>query len=124
MATESEIANIEHDSTVEAKKVTLVSGTGGASSPAAIGHGSKTVTTAGTDVTLAASTACKSVTIQAYESNTGFIAVGATGVDAGAAGTGIRLAAGDTFSLEIANLASVYIDSTVNGEGVRFTYTV
>ena len=88
-----------------------------------IGHGVKTVTTAGTDVALAGSTACKRVTIQAQTDNTGWIAVGATGVDATeATGTGALLGAGDAFELEIDNLADVFIDSTVNGEGVRYTY--
>lgn len=88
-----------------------------------IGHGVKTVTTAGTDVVLAASTACKRVTVQAQTDNTGLIAVGGTGVDATeATGTGIILYAGDVYEFEIDNLADVFIDSTVNGEGVRYTY--
>lgn len=88
-----------------------------------IGHGVKTVTTAGTDVALAASTACKRVTIQAQTDNTGWIAVGASGVDATeSTGTGVLLAAGDVFELDIDNLSDVFIDSTVNGEGVRYTY--
>lgn len=88
-----------------------------------IGHGVKTVTTAGTDVALAASTACKKVDIQAQTDNTSLIAVGGSGVDATVAtGTGILLNPGDFYSLEIDNLADVYIDSLVNGEGVRFTY--
>jgi tetrahydromethanopterin S-methyltransferase subunit B len=88
-----------------------------------IGHGVKTVTTAGTDVALASSTACKKVDIQAQTDNTGVIAIGASGVDATVAtGTGILLNAGDIYSFEIDNLADVYIDSTVNGDGVRFTY--
>lgn len=88
-----------------------------------IGHGVTTVTTAGTDVVLAGSTACKKVDIQAQTDNTGLIAVGGSGVDATiATGTGIILYAGDVYSLEIDNLNDVYIDSTVNGEGVRYTY--
>jgi len=88
-----------------------------------IAHGVKTITTAGTDEALAGSTACKRVTIQAQTDNTGGIAVGATGVDATeATGTGVLLGAGDAFELEIDNLADVYIDSTVNGEGVRYSY--
>jgi len=88
-----------------------------------IGHGVKVVTTAGTDVALAASTACKKVDIQAQTDNTGLIAVGGSGVDATeATGTGILLEAGDIYTLEIDDLADVYIDSTVSGEGVRFTY--
>ena len=88
-----------------------------------IAHGVKTVTTAGTDEALAGSTACKKVTIQAQTDNTGWIAVGTSGVDATVAtGTGVLLGAGDAFELEIDNLADVYIDSTVDGEGVRYTY--
>jgi len=88
-----------------------------------IGHGVKTVTTAGTDVVLATSTAAKVVIIQAQTDNTGVIAVGGSGVDATVAtGTGIALYAGDSVTLEIDNLADVYIDATVNGEGVRYTY--
>jgi hypothetical protein len=88
-----------------------------------IGHGVKTVTTAGTDVALAASTACKRVTIQAQTDNTSIIAVGGSGVDATiATGTGVILYPGDVFELDIDNLADIYIDSLVNGEGVRYCY--
>lgn len=88
-----------------------------------IGHGVMVVTTAGTDVALAASTTCKRATIQAQTDNTGFIAVGASGVDATeVTGTGVLLEAGNIFELEVDNLADIYIDSTVSGEGVRYTY--
>lgn len=89
----------------------------------AIGHGVKTVTTAGTDVALASSLGVKWVVIQAQTDNTGVIAVGASGVDATVAtGTGVALAAGESITLPIEDLANIYIDSTVNGEGVRYTY--
>lgn len=88
-----------------------------------IGHGVTTVTTAGTDVALAGSTACKSVIITAQTDNTNIIAVGATGVDATVAtGTGVPLSPGDSVSIDIDNLADIFIDSLVNGEGVRYTY--
>lgn len=88
-----------------------------------VGHGVTTVTTAGTDVALAGSTACKRITIQAQTDNTSAIAVGASGVDATiATGTGILLYPGDVFELDTDNLADVFIDSLVNGEGVRYTY--
>ena len=88
-----------------------------------IGDGVTTVTTAGTDVVLAGSTAAKIVIIQAQTDNTSVIAVGATGVDATVAtGTGIILYPGETITLPIDNLADVYIDSLVNGEGVRYLY--
>ena len=93
------------------------------SAQSTIGHGVKTVATAGTDEALAGSTACKKVVIQAQTDNTGVIAVGASGVDATVAtGTGVLLEAGDILELDIANLASVYIDATIDGDGVRFTY--
>ena len=85
--------------------------------------GVKTVSNAGTDEALAVSIACKKVDIQAQTDNTGLIAVGFTGVDATeATGTGVILRAGDTYSLEIDNLNDIYIDATVSGEGVRYTY--
>lgn len=88
-----------------------------------IGHGVKTVTTAGTDLALASTTACKKVAIQAQTDNTGVIAVGAAGVDAAVAtGTGVLLEPGDTLVMQIDDLADIFIDATVSGEGVRYTY--
>lgn len=88
-----------------------------------IGHGVKTVTSAGTDEALAGSTACKRVTIQAQSDNTNPIAVGGSGVDATiATGTGVLLFPGDVFELDIDNLADVYIDAITSGEGARYTY--
>lgn len=91
-----------------------------------IGHGSKTVTTAGTPVQLSStSVPCKLVVIQARTTNTGLIAVGASGVSANASsGTGVVLNAGDSFEIQVTDLNKVYIDSTANGESVRFTYFV
>lgn len=88
-----------------------------------IGHGLKTVAVAGTDEAIAGSTAVKMVTIQAQTDNTGVIAVGASGVDATVAtGTGVLLAPGDTYLVNIDNLADIFIDASVSGDGVRFTY--
>lgn len=89
----------------------------------AINHGVKVVTTAGTDVVLSVSRNAKWVIIQAQTDNTGWIAVGAAGVDATeATGTGVLLDAGESVTLPADDLANIYIDSTVNGEGVRYTY--
>jgi hypothetical protein len=89
-----------------------------------LGQGVKTVAVAGTDEALVASaTYCRWVIIQAQTDNTGVIAVGEAGVDAAvAAGTGVALEAGDSITLPIKNLALVFIDATVSGDGVRFTY--
>jgi hypothetical protein len=83
----------------------------------------KVVTTAGTRVTLASSTACEQVVITAETDNTGIVVVGgSTVVAALATRRGIPLYPGDTISLEIDNLADVHLDSTVSGDGVTFAY--
>jgi len=89
-----------------------------------IGHGVKVVASAGTDEALVAQiTWAKWVTIQAQTDNTGIIAVGASGVDATVAtGTGVALAAGAMLTIPCEDLKDIYIDATVTGDGVRFTY--
>lgn len=86
-------------------------------SPSTILAGTTTVTTAGTPVALGASTAIKSVLIQAETGNTGVIYVG------NASAQTIVLSAGDIYAIDIANLATVYIDSSVNGDGVNYNAT-
>lgn len=89
--------------------------------PATIYNGKKTVTTAGTRVTLASSQAILSgVTIKALAANTGTIYVGDGSVTST---TGYALAPGDSVFMEIANLATVNLDSSVNGEGVTYIGT-
>lgn len=94
--------------------------------PTAISDGLKLVAAAGTREALAASTACKWVSITAKLTNTGVIVVGGTSVVAasGATRRGTPLNAGDSFSFQIDNLNDVNIDATVSGEGVTYTYTV
>lgn len=88
-----------------------------------ISDGRTTVTTAGTRVVLAASTACKKVDIQALASNTDVVVVGGTTCVA-AIGTrrGVAINPGDTYTIEIDNLNDVNLDSVVSGEGVSYTY--
>jgi hypothetical protein len=101
--------------------VSLPASSGGVVS--SLGQGKKTVTTAGTPVALAATTSIAWVTIEALQANTGRIAVGGSGVDATlTTGTGATLGSGDAATIRVSDLASVFIDSTVSGEGVRFTY--
>ncbi len=85
--------------------------------PTTILNGKTTVATAGSRTTLAASTAVKSVTIKALSTNTGFIYVGDTTV---ASTNGFQLSARDSVSLDLANLNTINIDSSVNGEGVTY----
>ena len=88
-----------------------------------IGDGQKLVTTHGTAVKLSASSVpCLKVTIQALLTNTGSIAVGASDVAANGTIKGIVLFAGSSITLTISDLTSIYIDSTVDGEGVSYLY--
>lgn len=82
----------------------------------------KIVTTAGTRVALASSTACKEVVITAETDNTGIVVVGAAATVVAAIATrrGVPLSAGDSIVLQIDNLADVGLDSTVSGDGVTF----
>ena len=84
--------------------------------------GRKVVTTAGTRVALATSTACKEVVITAETDNTGIVVVGAaaTVIAAIATRTGVPLSAGDSVVLQTDNLADLGLDSTVSGDGVTY----
>lgn len=84
-----------------------------------IASGQKTVTSAGTAEALAGSTACKSVTIKALHDNTNMVYVGTSTVDST---NGFVLDAGETVSMDIDNLADVYIDVDTNSEGVSYIY--
>ena len=77
------------------------------------------VTTAGTALVLSVSQACKKVDIQAKITNTGKIYIGGSTVDSD---EGLELRRGDIYSLEIGDLNDVYVDCSVNGEGVRYTW--
>lgn len=86
--------------------------------------GRKTVTTSGTEVQLSSSSQpCNLILITALDTNTGVIVVGDSTQPAPATATrqGMYLWAGQTEYFPIRNLTEVYIDATVNGEGVSFT---
>lgn len=86
--------------------------------PTTVYNGQTNVTTAGTQVALASSQAILSgVTVKAKSTNTGLIYVGATGVTSS---NGFILSAGDSVFLEVANLSTVFLNSSVNGEGVSY----
>lgn len=90
-----------------------------ASTPTTIGDGSEVVALAGTRVQLGAATS-KKIIITAKVTNTGTIWVGGSTV---AAGRGIPLVALQNVTLELSDVSAVYIDATVNGEGVTYAYT-
>lgn len=85
-----------------------------------IGDGTKSVTTAGTREQLSGSSVpCKKLTIQAKIGNTGSVYVGGSTV---ASTRGIELLPTGTIQLTVSNLNLVYIDVSVNGEGVTYIY--
>ena len=90
--------------------------------PSIFAHGNRT-TNAGTAVALtAATTTCSSVLITAMVTNTGYVYIGGAAVSA--ANYGKRLASGAWVKIDIDDLAKVFFDVSVNGEGVTFLYVV
>jgi len=79
--------------------------------------GQKNVTTAGTQVALGATQDYKEINIIAKPTNTGLIYIGESTVDST---TGAILPAGGYVTLQFVDIADVYIDSSVNGEGVSW----
>ena len=70
----------------------------------------------------AADIAIKRIDIQASPNNTGYIFVGDSGVAGNGSGGGIRLGAGDFYSLDIDNTGAVYVSASVADEDVYYTY--
>ena len=66
--------------------------------------------------------AIKRIDIQAAPANTGYIYVGDGGVAGDGTGGGIRLAAGDFYSLDIDNTGDVYVAASEDQEDVYYTY--
>lgn len=89
-----------------------------------LADGRTTVATAGTAVQLSTSTAFLNggaVTITAETGNTGVIVVGgSTVVAAAATRRGIPLNAGDSLVVEVDQLSDIWLDTTVNTNGVTY----
>lgn len=87
-----------------------------------VGDGRQTVTTPGTAVALAASTAIKEVTITAELDNLTVVTVGGSTVVGALATRRHAALSSDSVTLKADNLAEVYIDAITATEGVTFTY--
>jgi len=89
-----------------------------------IGTGRAVVTTATTAVVVTSSNIPTAwVIIQAETDNTGTVAVGDSNVVAAlTTERGTVLAAGESVTLPVSDLRQLYIDSTVSGDGVTYTY--
>ena len=93
---------------------------------AGMGDGKKTVTAAGTAEALAStSTECIWVIVTAKPANTGSVYIGGSTVDAT---RGTPLLPGESVGIpgitpyNLYDLALIYVDAAVNGEGVTFSY--
>jgi hypothetical protein len=84
-----------------------------------IGHGKNDGVSSSTAEALTSTTACKHVDVMAALANTGIIYVGGESV---AANTGIALYPGDVYSIDIDDLADVYVIASVNNEDVQWVY--
>lgn len=86
--------------------------------PTALVTGKKTVAAAGTAEALGeAQVLAVGVTIKAEADNTGTVYVGNDAVDAD---SGFQLAKGESIFIPIADLAAVYLDVSVSGDGVTY----
>lgn len=88
-----------------------------------VGDGRKTVTTAGTREALGSLTTCRKVTVQAELDNSGVVVVGGSScVAALSTRRGLALEAGDSEDFYVLELADLYLDVTVSGDGVTYIY--
>lgn len=89
-----------------------------------IGTGRKTVTAAGTPVQLGTTEPCTAVIIQCLKANTGNIMVGgpsAANCDiTDSSEKGVELEPGQSMTLTVRSLKSIYLDSDTNGDGVSY----
>jgi hypothetical protein len=114
---------IIQDPTTTGKKANVVQvgttyGLASTELPASTIYNNKVTTNAGSRVQLSAvSTSIKSVSIKALATNTGTVYVGNSTV---ASTNGYQLAAGDAIDVDVNNLNGVYIDVSVNGEGITY----
>lgn len=93
----------------------------GPKAEATLKTGTKTVTAAGTAVAIGAITGMREVLIQAKMTNGGYIFIGPSSVLNNHT-NGVCLSKGEICHLYCTTLSDVYINSTVNGEGVTFIY--
>lgn len=85
--------------------------------------GQKVVTTSGTPVQLATQSveSDQIVLLKAKAANTGYITVGDTSAHALNSGSGFfKLAAGQSIEIRCTNTNLIWIDATVNGEGIEY----
>ncbi len=81
--------------------------------------GQKTIAAAGTAEPLGSVQTDFGILVRALDTNTGIVVIGNDGSDDVTLSNGYRLAAGEAVIFEhVDNLAAIYVDAAVNGEGV------
>lgn len=81
----------------------------------------KTVTTAGAAVQLGSQPINTALAVRALATNTGKIYIGNNGSNSVSSTSGYELSAGESITFQfVADLADLWIDSTVNGEGLTW----
>ena len=81
--------------------------------------GQKTVTAAGSAVTLGTQAIGGPLAVKALAANAGVVVVGCDGAGDITTSNGFQLSAGETVIFNhVAHLGNIWVDSTVNGEGV------
>lgn len=83
--------------------------------------GQKTVTAAGTEVVLGTIQVNAPLMVKALDTNSGKIYIGNNGDGTVSSATGLVLLAGESVVFEwVGSLAAIWIDASVNGEGVAW----
>jgi hypothetical protein len=109
MASESEIANTEHDSTLLAKRITPV---GGSVTTTTFDHGlNSDIDATAEQIVTTSKPATRGVIIKAHKDNTGTVFVGNSDVTANGtdATDGFPLEAGESVTVEASNANLVYV---------------
>ena len=88
--------------------------------------GQKTVTTAGTAVALGTAQMINGpLMVKALDTNTGVVAVGSDGAGDVTVSNGLRLLKGESIVFDfVGDIATLWLDSAVNGEGVSWCVLV
>ena len=74
------------------------------------------------DLRPAGDTACKRVDMMADPANTGYIWVGDSSVANDGTGGGIRLSAGDFYSVDVNGVNDIHVAATVANQKIMYTY--
>ena len=102
--------------------VTVTSGNVGHDITGMVSEINDDVDTGVEDLRPAGDTACKRVDMMADPANTGYIWVGDSSVANDGTGGGIRLGAGDFYSIDVDAVNDIHVAATVANQKIMYTY--